>query len=136
MTNVERCHRGFVDSNTCPFCLQQPETVIHVLRDCEAISVIWEKLIDEEELWYKFVSSDLDRWLQTNLGSVDYGKGIWHWPTLFGVMTSMIWHERNNLVFSGNRVADHEEEFLAKVLRQVDFVHNHLLNPSPMYKDC
>lgn len=45
LTDSERLHRGMTDNDLCPRCLQLPESILHCLRDCEAISDIWNKLI-------------------------------------------------------------------------------------------
>lgn len=45
LTNDERCRRGMTDSDICPRCNNQPETILHATRDCEVISSIWSKII-------------------------------------------------------------------------------------------
>lgn len=41
MTNEFRFERNFSDSDLCPRCLQQPESIMHILRHCES----WRNLL-------------------------------------------------------------------------------------------
>lgn len=42
MTNLERNERGIAASDVCPWCNLHPESIMHVLRDCEVTLEMWE----------------------------------------------------------------------------------------------
>lgn len=90
MKNEERIRRGISDSDICPLCNQQQESLIHSLRDCGFASDIWNKFVGEEE-WSRFFSLCSSQWLETNLKNVDFGSGQWQWPNVFVVVVYMIW---------------------------------------------
>lgn len=41
LTNDERCRRGMAQDNLCPRCLFAPETLMHMMRDCDAVQQFW-----------------------------------------------------------------------------------------------
>jgi len=45
MTNAERYRRHLGDSAVCPVCKGGIETILHVLRDCPAMSGIWLRIV-------------------------------------------------------------------------------------------
>ncbi|CAL9225094.1 unnamed protein product, partial [Arabidopsis halleri] len=45
MTNSERYRRHLCDSSLCQVCKSGDETILHVLRDCPAMSGIWQRLV-------------------------------------------------------------------------------------------
>lgn len=48
LTNEARARRGMSSDSTCPYCLNQPETLMHVLRDCEFALQVWSHLVPHE----------------------------------------------------------------------------------------
>lgn len=132
MTNVERTRRGMTGSDLCPRCSQAPETIMHVLRDCEFALTIWEKLV-HPEVWHKFASLGHSKWLEYNLKSLDIGIGSWHWATVFGSLIHMLWVERNYLVFAGKSITP--EQLLPKLFGQVDVIHSLLLTPALTFQE-
>ncbi|CAN1824284.1 Putative ribonuclease H protein At1g65750 [Linum perenne] len=65
MTNTGRKRRNLTDDDSCAYCLTQAESVLHMLRDCEAAKEIWKH-------FHQFNSSS-DKW---NLGLHDWAS-IW-----------------------------------------------------------
>lgn len=41
LTNEEWVKRGMASDDLCPRCLDCPETIMHVLRDCEDVKEFW-----------------------------------------------------------------------------------------------
>lgn len=67
MTNAERQARGMGNLSLCPRSFNAyPKTILHLLRDCEGILEVWEKIVDLE-VWHLFASLGLERWLEFNL---------------------------------------------------------------------
>lgn len=130
MTNSERTRRGMTDSDECPRCHQAPESIMHLLRDCEASLELWEKIV-KPSVWHSFASLGQQAWLELNLTSVDIGVENWHWPIEFGCLVHMLWIERNHLVFSGH--ATPPELILPKLFGQVEAIQNSLLSPVPTF---
>ncbi|MBA0704234.1 hypothetical protein Golax_016504 [Gossypium laxum] len=89
LTNVERVRRGIVNNNVFGFCGQDYEDVLHVLRDCSAARIIWDKLILEERL-SRFYNGSLHNWMTNNLQNhLSITLDGVDWPCLFGIIT---WH--------------------------------------------
>ncbi|KAL9839956.1 putative reverse transcriptase zinc-binding domain-containing protein [Arabidopsis thaliana] len=45
MTNFERKRRHLCDSDVCQVCRGGIESILHVLRDCPAMSGIWDRIV-------------------------------------------------------------------------------------------
>lgn len=73
MTNATRFKRGISDSASYPWCQQQDESIMHVLRDCEGTLEMWESIVDPNQ-WHRFASLGLHQWLEFNL-KTDVGVG-------------------------------------------------------------
>lgn len=58
LTNAERKSRGMTNDELCPRCLHSPETIMHVLRDCEEVSSLWAKVVHQDK-WSQFFSLGL-----------------------------------------------------------------------------
>lgn len=98
MTNATRKERGISDSDTCPRCLQHPETIMHVLRDCKSSLELWEKIVDPG-IWHKLASLGFLKWLELNFTDDFAGVGNWHWPMVFCSLIHMLWIDRNHYIF-------------------------------------
>lgn len=132
MTNSQRLEYRICNSDLCPRCVQQPESILHVLRDCECVLQLWEKLVNPDE-WHKFASLGLMEWLLFNFTAPNIGIGDSNWPILFGTMLYMLWIDRNHFVFSERSAM--LDQFLPKVMGQVDAIHSHLLKPEPSFME-
>lgn len=76
-----------------------PESIMHILRDCEGAADLWNKVIDAVN-WSKYFSLGLVPWLEWNLSSPDIGNTSWNWMSFFAVTVAALWRERNSLVFA------------------------------------
>lgn len=68
ITNVERKERGMSYSDLYPRCHRYPETIIHLLRDCEEVNDFWSKHLDPS-IWSRFFSLGQQAWLDWNMSS-------------------------------------------------------------------
>ena len=83
MTNAERYRRHLSGTDVCQVCKRGIETILHVLRDCPAMSGIWERLVPAVKM-YSFFSKPLLEWLYENLRENEEGRGI-PWSTSFAL---------------------------------------------------
>lgn len=108
-------------SGVCPVCNQREEDVVHALRDCPRISLLWRQFIPPE--WRtEFFSGNGIEWIKTSLamrGSLD-GKP---WPELFATACWKIWGWRNQLVYAevqnlpfmaGKEITDHVTNYFLR----------------------
>ncbi|XP_056697560.1 uncharacterized protein [Spinacia oleracea] len=85
-------------SPNCSRCLSEPESHLHLFRDCTQSSILWSFIF--QRIWKNekfdfnaFYNSDWKRWIDFNLScsmdwKVIFAVGIWH-----------IWISRNSTVF-------------------------------------
>lgn len=133
MTNLECSTRGITNSALCPRCNLYPESILHLLRDCEIILELWEQIVDPS-VWHLFVSLGLERWLEFNLRHQQMDASSLHWPIMFATMIHMLWIDKNHYVFSGKSAL--LAVFLPKVLGQVTAIHLYLTKPTPYFIDA
>lgn len=102
MTNVTRVRRHFTDSDLCPICGGQTESLFHCFRDCPRISFIWQQLHPPSVLNF-FAGQSWRHWLYQNIKhpSCRIGKQQHHWAVIFGVTFDLIWRARNEFIFHG-----------------------------------
>ncbi|KAK7257213.1 hypothetical protein RIF29_31017 [Crotalaria pallida] len=82
LTNDERCRRGMIDDPLCPRCKAAPETLTHVLRDCEIVNDFWSPMIDDDN-WVPFFSLGGLPWLLFNLSLPNMHPHLGDWRTVF-----------------------------------------------------
>lgn len=99
MTNAERKNRGMTADDLCLRCHRCPETIMHLLKDCEEVKDFWPSLINLDQ-WSSFFSIGLHNWLDWNLSSTQVGILQGNWLVVFGVAINNIWKDRNSMVFS------------------------------------
>lgn len=102
VTNFWRHKCNIVDSNASPVCLDGAETVLHVVRDCSIIQQVWNVFAHGSSRLNSFFSTDLHSWLSMNLSGPNVLDDT-GWPILFGVVISLAWQSRNELVFNQKR---------------------------------
>lgn len=100
LTNADRVARGISFDDVCPCYKEHPDTIMHVLRDCEDVKNFWSPIISQQH-WSRFFSIGLHAWPEFNLSSKEVSNTYWNWPTLFGVAIRELWLDRNQLVFIG-----------------------------------
>lgn len=100
MTNLERNARGISPSDLCSHCHLYPESIVHVLCDCEVTLEMWERIVDPD-LRHAFASLGLQSWLLFNLQLESMGNLQRSLPIIFTSMIHLLWIECNHFVFSG-----------------------------------
>ncbi|KAK7282263.1 hypothetical protein RIF29_10909 [Crotalaria pallida] len=101
LTNSERMKRNMGVDNSCPCCLNNEETILHMLRDCSINIPFWQRTVHESSSTL-FWNSNLETWLLANLSGKIIGKRDFHWETFFGVAVWLIWRNRNRQIFEGS----------------------------------
>lgn len=78
LTNSEMVRMGMAQDNLCPRCNSAPETIIHLLRDCEEVQLFWDNCVDPNE-WSRFFSMGSYQWLEDTLSKGDMVNTPWNW---------------------------------------------------------
>lgn len=97
---VKRC---ITESDICPICQREPETILHRLRDRVTSRQTWERLGIRPNS--SFFEGSLCSWLEKN------GKDHtcrWReqppWNIIFPVVIWLLWKQRNETVFRNQQV--------------------------------
>ncbi|CAL1360326.1 unnamed protein product [Linum trigynum] len=99
-TNVLRYSRRVADSPDCERCAGQPESVLHILRDCTPALFFWSRHVPLHQQ-ASFFSCNQREWLSMNLKSGDsVGNGV-EWPGFFSTAAWLIWKNRTTACFKG-----------------------------------
>ncbi|CAN1819071.1 Putative ribonuclease H protein At1g65750, partial [Linum perenne] len=93
LTNAERHRRHLTSSGDCGVCTGEPETSIHILRDCALSREVWSRFRDISEQ-PGFFTANMEDWWSSNLLSVATA-------TKFGVICWVLWKCRNERTFEG-----------------------------------
>lgn len=128
MTNTERKKRGMTSDDLCPRCHRCPETIMHLLRDCDEIRDLWYGVVDPD-LCSKFFSIGLHPWLEWNLSHSLIGRDQGDWRIFFGVLVDNLWRDRNALVFSN--LSNLGEHLLYQASCQTRFIIHNLQRLDP-----
>lgn len=97
MTNAERYRRHLSGTNVCQVCKGGIETILHVLRDCQAMRGIWERFVPAAKR-IVFFSMPLLEWLYKNLSDNETKSGI-RWSSMFALAVWWGWKWRCGNVF-------------------------------------
>ncbi|CAA7027275.1 unnamed protein product [Microthlaspi erraticum] len=92
MTNMERQRRHLYDTRVCQVCKGGEESILHVLRDCPAMSGIWTRVVPPQRQ-REFFNASLLSWLFENLGH-DADMGGYLWSTFFAMAAWWGWKWR------------------------------------------
>lgn len=91
--------RGVNVDPSCPLCKKEPESILHALRDCDLVRVVWNELgalgVDRG-----FFASNLGDWMMTN-GKLDIALNKFSppWKIIFSFAVWNLWKNRNQAVF-------------------------------------
>lgn len=113
----------------CPRCSMQLESIMHILRDCDEATQLWNVVVFAES-WSIIFSLGLLPWMEWNLSSNNIGVIPWSWFSFFSVAVSSLWKDRNNLIFSQS--SKMVEELWQEVVFQTKSIEFELANP-PQY---
>ncbi|CAN1819551.1 Putative ribonuclease H protein At1g65750 [Linum perenne] len=94
LTNVGWVSRHLTNDATCEHCRTGDETVLHVLRDCQAAADVWNQVGGIDTSCVEW-SSELVPWLCFLLNSEQ--------STLFGIVCWLLWKARNARAFTNER---------------------------------
>ena len=114
---VQRC---LSESEVCPLCNNEAESILHRLRDCPFARNIWHRLgITPNSNFYV---DDLQLWMENN--SKDQSHKVRHqppWKIIFPFAIWGIWKHSNNVIFR-DHVA-HLDFHRDIVFRALEFQH-------------
>ncbi|XP_018805650.1 uncharacterized protein LOC108979433 [Juglans regia] len=92
-TNLNLSKRKITESNLCPVCKREPESVIHALWSCVAVQDVWgicsRKLQKMKVRFHSF--KDLLSHLESEVSEGDF--------EVFATTVYLVWKRRNELVF-------------------------------------
>lgn len=98
--NSLRNTRCMTTNDKCPTCLSYMESLLHALRDCQAIQVIWQSILNNvypPNFW----NMNIHGWLRDNLSRKSMVRYD-NWSQRFVVIINTIWYCRNERVFNNN----------------------------------
>ena len=98
MDNLRR--KGLVLVNACPLCLQDEESVEHLLLKCSFTHRVWTTVLDSFGCRWVLPNSLLalfEAWI--NPPVAPRGKEMWNWSFVAVIWT--VWKERNSRCFEG-----------------------------------
>ncbi|CAA7018347.1 unnamed protein product [Microthlaspi erraticum] len=117
MTNQERFRRHIGDMEICQVCKAGVESILHVLRDCPAMTGLWRRIVPAGKQQV-FFTSPLLNWIFDNL-SAEAGTGLGLWPTLFAVAVWWVWKWRCGNVFGENKLWRDRVKFVKDYAKEV-----------------
>jgi len=121
MTNSERFRRHLCDSNACQVCICGEETIFHVLRDCPAMSGIWNSLVARNNR-AQFFSQSLLEWIYANVSDGKLKDDV-PWLTVFGMAAWWGWKWRCGNVFGVTGKCRDRVRFVKDIAREVYQAH-------------
>lgn len=92
--------RGVTQDTMCPICQEGFETILHALRDCHQLKLMWNQLRISSSN-HDFWRSNLQSWLSLN-GRLRRSLCATHppWRVVFPIAIWNVWKSRNNMVFN------------------------------------
>lgn len=122
LTNEERFKRHMTNDNLCPRCQGGPETLLHMLRDCDEVQSFWQSVVHLDHL-SRFFSLGTCSWLDWNMTEKSVGRIQLDWQLFFGVAVYELWRDRNSLVFSQeSKLGSH---LLVATMQQAYFIQQY-----------
>ncbi|CAN1170063.1 Putative ribonuclease H protein At1g65750 [Linum perenne] len=93
MTNAERHRRHMRSNPECGLCVDEPESLDHILRRCPMARQVWSNTLNIA-LFDDFFSLNIEDWWMRNIK----GKNT---SLIFGLTCWLLWRARNVRVFEG-----------------------------------
>ncbi|KAK4280376.1 hypothetical protein QN277_012007 [Acacia crassicarpa] len=97
LTNEVRVLRGMGGDGRCPWCGDDSESLIHVLRDCSETRKLW-MLVGGPSLMSRFFQLERQPWLSKSIQR-GRNRGKEGWSELFSTVCWLIWQRRNAIIF-------------------------------------
>lgn len=107
LPNEVRVKRRMSDEGGCPRCNELVETGLHAVRDCPFAVSIWKSLMPQQD-WSVFFYSSLENWIKMNLLKSYSSTTNGGWPTLFSIVSWLIWKHRNDFIFKGDNYSSRD----------------------------
>lgn len=98
LTNVNRMSRHITSDPCCIHCPNQPETMLHLSRDCPKANVIWMSIGSPTTIQRTFCL-DWNNWVGANILQRDCKFLGFNWNQLFIFICWFIWKWRNKGIF-------------------------------------
>lgn len=99
LTNVECGRRHLTNDTACPICLEEEETIKHLLWDCGVASDVWRFTSCPDD--FSFRQSDtMESWIKRNATSKVWTVDHMAWDSRFVFVLLGLWISRNKMVFN------------------------------------
>lgn len=99
---IKECltRKGVMEDGFCPICNNEVESILHALRDCHWVQLVWSQL-GVQMSNHGFWMSNLIDWLNLN-GRMNTNQpaGKPPWKSIFPFAIWNIWKNRNGFVFN------------------------------------
>ncbi|CAL1357331.1 unnamed protein product [Linum trigynum] len=103
-TNVLRFQRKVAESPCCQRCTEQPETVLHILRDCAPAAYFWCLHVPQQKQ-HEFFSDSHEGWFRKNIMSKEASSTGIEWSGFFSMASWLLWKNRTTASFKGMSAA-------------------------------
>ncbi|XP_062007342.1 uncharacterized protein LOC133724594 [Rosa rugosa] len=100
-TNVNRARRHLTIDSSCHCCPGEPETMLHLFRDCPQAMAIW-KCFDIPATISRTFMLDWDGWISASILQKNCKCIGFNWSQLFIFICWFIWKWRNKVIFDAN----------------------------------
>ncbi|KAL9860860.1 putative ribonuclease H domain, reverse transcriptase zinc-binding domain-containing protein [Arabidopsis thaliana] len=121
MTDAERYRRHIGESEICQICKGGVESILHILRDCPAMSGIWTRIVPQRKQ-RAFFDKTLFEWVFDNLQEETPFQES-SWSTVFAMAVWWGWKWRCGNIFGEKRKCRDRVQFIKDVAKEV-FVAN------------
>lgn len=118
MTNSERWRRHLCDNNICTVCKRGEETILHMLRDCPAMSGLWSRLVPLRKR-REFFDCTLLEWVYWNLNETIVLDDV-PWPIYFCMGAWWGWKWRCGNVFGENHKCRDRVRYIRDLVKEVN----------------
>uniref|UniRef100_A0ACD5XVX3 Uncharacterized protein n=1 Tax=Avena sativa TaxID=4498 RepID=A0ACD5XVX3_AVESA len=119
-------HIGCLDTDVCPFCLRQPETLAHLFFTCSRQRLFWRCTLGPRRC--ALPTSAEAAWVSLQVSNPSWGVPLW--STVTSCLLWVIWKTRNRMVFDAvhlplpailEQVIEHLRLWRARVPSRVSF---------------
>ncbi|GAB4845801.1 hypothetical protein Ancab_039210 [Ancistrocladus abbreviatus] len=100
------------------------ESVVHVLRACGTIAIVWHRIIPRT-LCSSFFKCDREQWLQRNQSDIALRARSLPWRCVFAMGVCMLWMWRNKVIFANEEVSslEKDEMFFRQAIQYQQALH-------------
>lgn len=116
LTNEERCRRHLTTEIGCAECKDQPETLLHLFRDCPLIYEVWCFWLDLNSNT-EFFNVPFAEWLRSNIMTDKRLPNGLKWASVFANTIWWAWRWRNNKVFNDGGKRPNKPNFIESITK-------------------